>query len=85
MVAAVTSLFAIGAGLIEKVRGVGFLEKGVTDVLFIAENLVDGTGVPFWFSGTVENPVSFKTGGNLHVMHWLNGNRGTLWECISFW
>lgn len=48
----------------EEVRGVGLLQQGVSDVLLIAENLVDGAGVPLCFSGTGENAVRFKPGGN---------------------
>ena len=35
----------LDSGLVEKVSGIGFLEQGVTDVLFITENFIDGAGV----------------------------------------
>lgn len=39
----------LDSGLVEKIRGIGFLEQGVTNVLFIPENFIDGAGVPdFW-------------------------------------
>lgn len=33
-------------GLVKKISGVSLLEKGITDVFLVAENLVDGACVP---------------------------------------
>jgi len=49
----------------KKVRGVGFLQQGVSDVLFVSQNLVDGAAVPLRSPGSRENAVCFKPGGNL--------------------
>ncbi len=48
-------------GLVEKVGGVGLLEQGVSDVLFIPEDLVDGRGVPCGLAGSGGNAVPFKS------------------------
>lgn len=31
----------------QEARGIGLLQERITDVLFVAENLVDGAGMPF--------------------------------------
>ena len=49
----------------KEVGGIGLLQQGVSDVLFISKNLVDRARVPFFFPGTGENAVSFQTGGGL--------------------
>ena len=49
----------------KEVGGIGLLQQGVSDVLFISKNLVDRARVPFFFPGTGENAVSFQTGGDL--------------------
>lgn len=55
----------LDAFLRQEIRGVGLLQKCVTDVLLISENLVDGTGVPFGLASAGENAVRFKPCGNL--------------------
>ena len=40
----------LNSGLVKKISGVSLLKKGVTNVFLVAENLVDGAGVPSWFS-----------------------------------
>ena len=41
------------------------MEKGITDVFFISENLVDGAGMPFGFACSGENAITLQTGCNL--------------------
>lgn len=55
----------LNSGFIQKIGGVCLLEKGITDVFFISENLVDGAGMPFGFACPGENAVTFQPGGNL--------------------
>lgn len=55
----------LDALLCQEVRGVCFLQKRVSHVLLVAEDLVDGAGVPFRFTCAGENAVSHETGGNL--------------------
>ena len=55
----------LDALLRQEVRGVGLLQERVTDVFLVAENLVDGTGMPFGFASTGENAVRLKASGNL--------------------
>ena len=43
------------SSLVKEVSGVGLLQKGITDVFLIAENLVDGAGVPFGFACAGKN------------------------------
>ena len=45
------------SGFIQEVCGVGLLKKGITDVFFIAQDLVDGAGPPFCFASAGENAV----------------------------
>ena len=52
-------------GLVQKIGGIGFLQERVADVFLIAENLVDGAGVPFGFASACQNAVPFQTGSNL--------------------
>ena len=59
------SAVVLDALLRQEVRGVGLLEKGVTDVFLVSENLIDGAGVPLRLACTGENAVRFKTSGNL--------------------
>ena len=54
----------LNSGFIQEVGGVSLLEKGVTDVFFVSENLVDGAGMPFGFACSGENAVTFQPGGN---------------------
>ena len=53
------------SSLVKEVSGVGLLQKGITDVFLIAENLVDGAGVPFGFACTGKNAIRFKACCNL--------------------
>lgn len=53
------------SGFVKKVSGVGLLEQGITDVLFVTENFVDGACVSLFSSGTGKNTVTLQTGGNL--------------------
>ena len=47
----------------KEVCRVGLLQQGIAHVLLISEDLVDGTCVPFFFTGTGENAIGFKPGG----------------------
>ena len=59
-------------GLVEKVGGVGLLEQGVSDVLFIPEDLVDGRCMPCGLAGSGGNAVPFKSGFDLvHAVSFL--------------
>ena len=49
----------------QEVRGICFLKKGVTHVLLIAEDLVDGAGVPFCLASAGEDTVSHEPVGDL--------------------
>lgn len=51
--------------LCQEVCGVGLLKQRVTHVLLVAENLVDGAGVPFCLASAGENAVSHKPVGDL--------------------
>ena len=48
------------SGLVKKISGVSLLKKGITDVFFVAENLVDGAGVPARFTSAGKNTICFK-------------------------
>ena len=52
-------------GLVQKIGGIGFLQESVADVFLIAENLVDGAGVPFGFASACQNAVPLQTGSDL--------------------
>ena len=59
-------------GLVEKVSGVGLLEQGVSAVLFIPEDLVDGRCMPCGLAGSGGNAVPFKSGFDLvHAVSFL--------------
>jgi|GEM_PF-1862650 len=49
------------SGFAEKVCGVGLLQKGITDIFFVAQNLVDGARPPFGLPCAGENAVSCPT------------------------
>ena len=51
--------------LCQEVCGVGLLQECVTHVFLIAENLVDGAGVPFCLASAGEDAVSHKSVGDL--------------------
>lgn len=53
------------SGLVKKIGGVSLLKKGVADVFFITENLVDGACMPAWFTCAGKNTIRFKTCSNL--------------------
>ncbi len=55
----------LNSGLVKKVSSVSLLEKGITDVFLVAENLVDGACMPSWFTCAGENTVCFKACYNL--------------------
>lgn len=55
----------LDSGFIQEVGGVRLLEKGITDVFFISENLVDGAGMPFGFACYGKNAITLQTGSNL--------------------
>ena len=55
----------LNSGFVKKVSGVGLLKQGITDVLLVTENFVDGACVPLFSSGTGKNTVTLQTGGNL--------------------
>ena len=54
----------LNASFVKKVGGVGLLNKGITDILFVTENFVDGACVPLFSSGTGKNTVTLQTGSN---------------------
>ena len=54
----------LDALLRQEVSGVGLLKQGISHVLLVPENLVDGAGVPFFLSRAGENAIRHKTGGN---------------------
>lgn len=60
----------------QKVRDICLLKNGVTHVLLVAEDFVDGAGVPFCFASTGEDTVSHKPVCNL--IHTKGKNR-----CVS--
>lgn len=55
----------LDSGFIQEIGGVSLLEKSITDVFLISENLVDGAGMPLSFACSGENAVTLQTGGNL--------------------
>ena len=55
----------LDSGFVQKVCCVGFLEQGLADVFFIAQDLVDGACVLPFSSGTGKDTVTFQPGGNL--------------------
>ena len=55
----------LNSGFIQEVGGVSLLEKSITDVFLISENLVDGAGMPLSFACSGENAVMLQTGCNL--------------------
>ena len=46
----------LDALLRQKVCGVGLLEQGITDILLIGQDLLNGAGVPFGFACAGEDP-----------------------------
>ena len=66
----------LDALLCQEVCGVGLLQECVTHVLLVAENLVDGAGVPFCLASAGEDTVSHKPVGDL--IHTKGKNR-----CVS--
>lgn len=54
----------LDALLCQEVRGVGLLKQGIAHVLLVAENLVDGAGVPLFLARAGEDTVCHKPGGN---------------------
>lgn len=52
-------------GLVQEIGGIGFLQESVADVFLIAENLVDGAGVPFGFASARQDAISLQTSGDL--------------------
>ena len=52
-------------GLVQKICGIGFLQECVADVFLIAENLIDGAGMPFGFASARQDAVPLQPGGNL--------------------
>ena len=55
----------LNSSLVKKISGVSLLEKCITDVFFVAENLVDGVCIPSRFTSASKNTISFKTCSNL--------------------
>ena len=51
------------SSLCEEVRGIGFLQQGISNILFISQNLIDIAGMPFFISGTIKNTISLKATG----------------------
>lgn len=55
----------LDSGFIQEIGGVSLLEKSITDVFLISENLVDGAGMPLSFACSGENAITLQTGCNL--------------------
>ena len=51
--------------LCQEICGVGLLQECITHVFLVAENLVDGAGVPFCLASAGEDTVSHKPVGDL--------------------
>ena len=45
------------SGLVQEVRGIGFLKQGIADVFLVSEDFVDGAGPPFCFASAGEDAV----------------------------
>ena len=58
----------LDAFLGKKVRSVSLLQQSIAHVLLISEDLVDGTCVPFFFTGTGENAIGFKPADILSML-----------------
>ena len=50
----------LNSSLVKKIGGVSLLKKGVTDVFFISENLVDGACMPSRFTSAGKNTICLK-------------------------
>ena len=50
----------LDALLRQEVCGIGLLEQGITDILLIGQDLLNGAGVPFGFACAGEDTVSLK-------------------------
>jgi hypothetical protein len=48
----------------EEVYGVGFLQKGITDVFFIPQNCADIAGMPPFTTRAIQNAVRFQSADN---------------------
>ena len=55
----------LDSGFVQKVCCVGFLEQGIADVFFIAQDLVDGACVLPFSSGTGKDTVTLQACSNL--------------------
>lgn len=55
----------LSSGLVKKISGVSLLNKGVTDVFLVAENLVVGACMPSWFTCVSKYTICFKACNNL--------------------
>ena len=55
----------LNSGFVKKVSGVGLLKQGITDVLLVTENFVDGACVLLFSSGTGKNTVTLQACSNL--------------------
>lgn len=55
----------LNSSLVKKIGGVSLLKKGVTDVFFISENLVDGACMPSRVTCASMNAIRFKSCCNL--------------------
>lgn len=51
--------------LCQEIRGICFLKQRVAHVFLVAENLVDGAGMPFCLASAGEDTVSHKPVGDL--------------------
>lgn len=58
----------LDALLRQEVRGVGLLKQGVAHVLLVAENLVDGAGVPFSLPAPVRIPSAISPAAILSML-----------------
>ena len=49
------------SSLCEEVRSIGFLQQGISTLLFVSQNLFDIAGMPFFFFFSNEKAVCFKS------------------------
>lgn len=72
--------------LIPEVGSVGLLQKGITDVFLIAENLVDGACMPSRFTCAGKNAICFKSCSNLiHTVAFKVLSVDSLYNFSLFW
>ena len=58
----------LDSGLVKKISGVGLLQKGVTDVFLVMENLVNGACIPSRFTCPVRIPSASSPAAILSIL-----------------